>query len=427
MAGLRRRDFGRVAGGGLAAAVVGVAAPAVLRAQTQGRLIVIGGGPGGATVAKYVAKDSQGAVAVTLVEPSRRYTTCFYSNLYLAGWRSLESITHVYDKLGAYGVRLVHDRAVAVDPTAKTVRLANGETLAYDKLVVAPGIDLVYGSIEGYSEDAAQRMPHSWKAGEQTKLLRAQLEAMPDGGTFILAAPPNPFRCPPGPYERVSCVAAYFKQAKPRAKILVLDAKDSFSKQALFQEAWKTHYDGMVEWVPAEFGGKVVRVDPASLTVVTADGEQHRADVANIVPAQKAGAIAREAGLADDAGWCPIDPASMASKKARDVWVLGDACIAGDMPKSAFSANSQAKVAAMVVRGELTGSRVFPARYRNTCWSSLAPDDAVKIGANYEPTPEKIKSVDPFISQTGESREVRAQTRAEADSWYAGITADIFG
>jgi sulfide dehydrogenase [flavocytochrome c] flavoprotein chain len=421
-----RRQLTRSTGGlGLAAAMVGFPVP--LRTQARGRVIVIGGGAGGATCARYLAKDSQEVLAVTLVEEQPRYTTCFYSNLYLAGWRDFDSITHGYDGLEAAGVEIAPMRAVGVDPVAKSVRLKGGEMLTYDKLVVAPGIDLDYDSIEGYSEQTAEIMPHSWKGGVQTKLLRSQLEAMPDGGLLVITAPPEPYRCPPGPYERASLIAYYFTQAKPKSKILILDAKDTFSKQALFEEAWNTYYKGMVEWVPGEFGGTVTSVDPKAMTITSAAGDVHKADVANVVPAQEAGRIAHEAGLVDGSGWCPIVPASMRSRNQPDIFVLGDAAIASPMPKSAFSANSQAKVVAMTIRSELTGSRSFPARYRNTCWSSLAPDDTVKLGANYEPGEERIESVDPFVSAAGESRDVRAANRQEADAWYDSITADIFG
>ncbi len=421
-----RRHFTRSFGGlGLAAATIGFPLP--LRSQIKGRVVVIGGGAGGATCARYLAKESGDALAVTLVEEQASYTTCFYSNLYLAGWRDLGSLTHGYGGLEAAGVEIARARAVEIDPVARRVRLEDGGTLAYDRLVVAPGIDLNYGSIAGYSEAAAQIMPHSWKAGAQTKLLRSQLEAMPDGGLFVLAAPPDPYRCPPGPYERASLIASYFTKAKPRSKVLILDAKDKFSKQALFEEAWNRYYKGMLEWVPGEFGGKVAAVDPRAMTLTSATGEVHKADVANVVPAQTAGAIAQAAGLVDDSGWCPIVPASMASRRQPEIYVLGDAAIASPMPKSAFAANSQAKVVAMTIRSELTDTRAFPARYRNTCWSSVAPDDTVKIGASYAPGEDKLESVDAFISNVGESRDLRMANQKEADAWYESITADIFG
>jgi sulfide dehydrogenase [flavocytochrome c] flavoprotein subunit len=424
--GISRREFGMAAGSAGLALGTGGVAPTLLKAA-EGRVVVIGGGPGGATVAKYLAGDSNGALAVTLVQSTPQFTTCFYSNLYLAGYRDFDSITHGYDALrDKYGIDVVIDTATEIDPAGRKVTLAGGRVLDYDRLVVAPGIDILYDSLEGYSEAAAEVMPHAWQAGPQTQLLRRQIEAMEPGGLFILAAPPDPFRCPPGPYERVCSVAHHFKQRNPSAKILILDAKEKFSKQALFEDAWAKYYDGMIEWVPGEFGGRVIAVDPAAMTVTT-DDETFDAAVANIVPAQAAGAIARHAGLADDSGWCPIVPATMQSRISPEIHVVGDACIPGDMPKSAFSANSQAKVCAMAIRAALTGSDPFPARFRNTCWSTLAPEDAVKIGASYEATEEKIASIEGFVSALGESAEVRAQTRAEADAWYASITEDVFG
>jgi len=426
MQSVTRRDFGVAAGAtGLALGAAGMA-PRLL-AAAEGRVVVIGGGPAGATVAKYVAKDADGALAVALVQDTSPFTTCFYSNLYLAGYRDFDSITHDYDALReAYGVDVIIDRAIEVDPVGRKVTLAGGRVLEYDRLVVAPGIDILYDSIEGYSKAAAEAMPHAWQAGPQTQLLRRQIEAMAQGGLFLLAAPAEPYRCPPGPYERACSVAHHFKQHNPNAKILILDAKESFSKQGLFEDAWAKHYPDMIEWVPGEFGGKVIAVDPDAMTVTT-EYETYRAAVANIVPAQAAGAIARQAGLADDTGWCPIMPATLQSQMNQEIHVLGDACIAGDMPKSAFSANSQAKVCAMAIRAALTNAEAFPPRFRNTCWSTVAPDDAVKVGATYQATEEKIAKVDGFISETGESSEVRSETRAEADAWYASITEDVFG
>ena len=317
-----RRQFTRGSGSlGLAAATVGFPVP--LRGQARGRVVVIGGGAGGATCARYLAKESRGALAVTLVEEQVIYTTCFYSNLYLAGWRDFASITRGYDRLASAGVMKLRARAVAVDPVAKSVRLENGTKIAYDKLVIAPGIDLKYGAIGGYSEAAARKMPHAWKAGAQTSLLRSQLEAMPDGGLLVITVPPEPYRCPPGPYERASLIASYFTQAKPRSKILILDAKDKFSKQALFEEAWNAYSKGMIEWVPGAFGGTATAVDTKAMTITTAAGDIHKADVANVVPAQEAGRIAHEAGLVDDSGWCPILPASMRARNQPDIHTTG--------------------------------------------------------------------------------------------------------
>lgn len=420
---LSRRTF---VGAGIAAAALN--APSLYAASHGGKpnVVVIGGGAGGATVARYLAKDSAGAINVTLIEPSRTYYTCFFSNLYIAGFRDLQSIAHSYGKLAAEsGVNVVHDWAIGIDREARTVSLAGGATLPYDRLVLSPGIDFVNGAVPGWDVTSQNKMPHAYKAGSQTELLKAQIEAMPEGGTFAMVAPPNPYRCPPGPYERISMVAHKLKAENPTAKILVLDPKENFSKQGLFEEGWNTHYAGMVERIGPEFGGANVSVDPEAMTV-TVDGEVTKVDVCNVIPAMKAGRIVEIAGL-NDGNWAPIDPHSMRSKIDGNVYVLGDATIAGDMPKSGFSANSQAKVAAMAIRGELLGSRVFPAKYSNTCWSLIDTDNGVKVGASYEATDEKIAKVDGFVSQTGEDADLRKRTYEESLGWYAGITADMFG
>lgn len=410
-----------------AAAMASLSSPAVL-AEGHGkpRVVVIGGGAGGATVARYIAKDSKGEVDVTLIEPTRTYFTCFFSNLYLGGFKDIDDLGHTYGTLAAeYGVNVVHDWAVAVDRDSKTVSLAGGSTLSYDKLILSPGIDFVDDAVEGWSLAAQNAMPHAYKGGSQTELLKAQIMAMPEGGTFAMVAPPNPYRCPPGPYERVSMVAHVLKANNPTAKIIVADPKDKFSKQALFQEGWANHYAGMVDWIGSDFGGGNVSVDPNAMTL-TIDGEETKVDVCNVIPAMKAGRIVEIAGVTDD-NWAPVNAADMSTKADADVYVLGDASQQGDMPKSGFSANSQAKVCANAVRGALTGSKVFPAKFSNTCWSLIDTDDGVKVGATYEATDEKIAKVDGFISATGEDSATRKATYEESEGWYAGITADMFG
>jgi sulfide dehydrogenase [flavocytochrome c] flavoprotein subunit len=419
---LNRRAF---IGTGIATAAA-LNAPMVM-GQAKPRVVVIGGGAGGATGARYIAKDSKGAVEVTLVEANPIYTTCFFSNLYIGGFREFESLQHGYDKMAATGVTVINDLATGVDRAAKTVTLAGGAVLPYDRLVLSPGIDFRDGSVPGWSVDAhAEIMPHAYKAGPQTQLLKAQIEAMPQGGTFAMIAPPNPYRCPPGPYERISMVAWLLSQKNPTAKILIVDPKEKFSKQGLFEDGWSRHYPGMVERVGPDFGGDKVEVRPDTMEVVI-DGSAQKVDVCNVIPGQMAGKIAQIAGVTDEKGWAPVLPDSMKSKMNENVFVLGDSSAQGDMPKSGFSANSQAKVAAMAIRGELTGSKVFPAKYSNTCWSLLAADDGVKVGASYEPTPEKIASTSSFISQNGEDAGLRKQTYEESIGWYEGITADIFG
>ncbi|TMV09727.1 NAD(P)/FAD-dependent oxidoreductase [Ruegeria sediminis] len=418
---LNRRTF---LGTGVAVAAA-LQAPMVLGAGKP-RVVVIGGGAGGATAARYIAKGSQGAIDVTLVEPTRTYYTCFFSNLYLGGFREMPSLAHSYGKLaGNYGINVVHDWAVGIDRDARTVTLAGGGTLPYDRLILSPGIDFVEGAVEGWGLAAQNRMPHAYKAGSQTELLKSQIEAMPEGGTFAMVAPPNPFRCPPGPYERVSMVAHILKERNPTAKIVVADPKTNFSKMALFQEGWAKHYNGMIDWIGGDFGGGNVSVDPDAMTV-TIDGEQIKVDVCNVIPAMKAGRICELAGITDD-NWVPVDGRTMQSRMDQNIHVLGDASAQGDMPKSGFSANSQAKVAAMAVQAALTDAKLFPAKFSNTCWSLIAANDGVKVGATYEATEDKIAKVDGFISQTGEDAELRQATYEESIGWYAGITSDMFG
>lgn len=414
-----RRKFLGVATGALSA-------PAVLvEGSGKPRVVVIGGGAGGATAARYIAKDSDGAIDVTLVEPSQVYFSCFFSNLYIGGLKSIEDIGHTYGALAAkYGINVIHDWAVAVDRGGKAATLAGGQVLPYDKLILAPGIDFVEGSVQGWNLSAQNKMPHAYEAGSQSQLLRTQIENMPKGGVYAMVAPPNPYRCPPGPYERISMVAHVLKTTNPSAKIIIADPKSKFSKMALFEDGWATHYPGMIDWIGEDFGGGEVSVDPDQMTL-TIDGEEMAVDVCNVIPAMKAGRIAELAGVTDGR-WAPVRSVDMSSETDPDVYVLGDASQQGDMPKSGFSANSQAKVCANAVRGSLTGSRIFPPRYSNTCWSLIAVNDGVKVGATYEATEEKIARVDGFISQVGENTELRKTTYEESENWYSAISADMF-
>lgn len=419
-----RRNF--LIGGGTLLGAGMLGAPATL-GQAKPRVVVIGGGPGGATAAKYIAKDSAGAIEVTLVEPKAQFTTCFHSNLYLGGVKTFEEITHSYDKLAAnYGIKIARQMASAIDREKKQVVLADGSRLSYDRLVVSPGIELKYDSVPGWGKAHEEKMPHAWVAGPQTQLLRKQLEAVPDGGVIVMVAPPNPYRCPPGPYERVSMMAYSLKKAgKTKSKIFVIDPKETFSKQGLFQQGWERHYPGMVEWLGPKIHDGLKSVDPATMTVTTGFETYKNCALVNIIPAQSAGKIALDAGLANASGFCPINAENMQSTFDSSIYVLGDSSIAGDMPKSGFSANSQAKVAAMMIRGELTGARTFPARYTNTCWSLIADDDTVKVGGVYEPKPDKITASSTFVSKTDETAEFRKATQTENIGWYSGIVADM--
>jgi len=424
MTNLSRRQFATLFGAGAAA----LATPTYLRAQGKPRAVIIGGGAGGATAARYIAKDSNGEIDVTLIDASDKYTTCFFSNLYIGGYRDFASITHSYDTLQSnYGITKVTGMAMSVDRAGKMVKMADGTEIPYDRLIVAPGIDLIYDSVEGYSEEAAQIAPHSWKAGPQTKLLHDKLHALEDGQNVVMVAPPNPYRCPPGPYERVSMMAHVLKsKGFKNSQIIVIDPKPKFSKQALFQEGWAKHYEGMVEWYGPDVHGGIGAVDAKAGTVET-DLDTFEGGLLNVITKQKAGMIATQAGLTNDSGFCEIDATSMRSMVDENIFVIGDACIAGAMPKSGFSANSQAKVAAMNLRGDLVKSKVFPAKYSNTCWSLIDTDDGVKVGAQYAPQDGKIASTSKFISQTGEDAGMRKATYEESVGWYAGITKDMFG
>jgi sulfide dehydrogenase [flavocytochrome c] flavoprotein subunit len=400
----------------------------IARAQAKPRVVVIGGGPGGATAAKYIAKDSQGAIEVTLIEPKSAFVTCFHSNLYLGGFKSMAEITHGYDKLAStYGIKHVKQWANAIDRAKKEVVLADNSRVPYDKLIVAPGIDLKYDSVPGWGKEHEEVMPHAWLAGPQTELLKKQLDGVKDGGTIVMVAPPNPYRCPPGPYERVSMMAHALKASgRGKSKIIVIDPKENFSKQGLFQAGWEKHFGGMVEWLGPKVHDGLKSVDPKTMTVTTGFETYKNCALVNVIPAQSAGKIAIDAGLTNASGFCPINPESMASSVDPDIYVLGDSSIAGDMPKSGFSANSQAKVAAMAVRGELVKSRVFPAKYANTCWSMITTDDTIKVGGAYEAKDGKIAASSTFVSKVDETAEYRKQVQAENIGWYAGISADIF-
>ena len=399
--------------------------PRAGHAQSAARVVVVGGGFGGATLARFVrAYDPR--VDVTLVETNAAYTACPYSNQVVAGLRDISAQRFGY--AGLAGIKLVHGTAAAVDPAAKRVTLTDGSTLGYDRLVLSPGVDMAYGALPGYDEAAAGAMPHAWKAGAQTELLRRQLEAMPDGGTVVISVPANPYRCPPGPYERASLVAYYLKARKPRSKLLVLDSKDAFSKQKLFEAGWQALYPGILERVSQSDGGAVTSVDPATRTFKTDFGD-HEADVGNVIPPQRAGRIAVAAGVADRTGWCPIDPVTFESRLVPGIHVIGDAAIAGAMPKSAFAANAQAKACAQALVALLGGAQPPEPLLMNTCYSMLAPGQAISIAGAYRPANGVLADVDGAggTSPLDAPPEFRAREAGYADAWFRTITAETYG
>ena len=407
-----------------------LAVPAILHAQAaRARLVVIGGGFGGATAARF-ARITYPWLDVTLIEPQAKFVTCPYGNLILAGTRKLADITHSYDGLRNRGVKIVKDWASGIDPVKRSVRTRGGTTIFYDRLIVSPGIALKWGAIEGYDEAASQLMPHAWVPadGGQTALLRKQLEAMPDGGVVGIAIPGNPFRCPPGPYERISMIAQYLKQAKPKSKILALDAKDAFSKQGLFQDGWKQLYGDMIEWVPLAKDGKIVKIDAREKILQSEFGVKHKVAVANVIPPQSAAKIAIDAGLADASGWVPINPKTFEAKAAPGIHVIGDANNAAPMPKSGFVASNTAKHAVACAAAMLRNEAVPEAVYFNTCYSHVGPDYGISVVGTYRPTDTAIVEVPNSggVSPRGDNAEQRRLEAGYIDGWYRAITRDAF-
>ncbi|WP_027014231.1 NAD(P)/FAD-dependent oxidoreductase [Comamonas composti] len=407
----------------------GLSMPALVRAGNgAARVVVVGGGFGGATAARYLRRLAP-QLQVTLVEPAQRFYTCPFSNLYLAGLRSWESIGHGYDELRAAGVEVVHARAEDVDAGARRLRLDGGQTLTWDRLVLSPGVDMRWNALEGYDQAAAELAPHAWKAGAQTLLLRRQMQAMKDGGTFVMVIPDNPFRCPPGPYERAAMVAHYFKQHKPRSKILLLDAKENFSKKALFLQGWKALYGDMIEWLGVSRDGQAVRVDARRREVETVFGALHQADVLNVIPPQKAGLIAERAGVTDASGWAPVKGENFESTQVPGIHVLGDASFAGPMPKSGFAANNQGKMAAVAIAAELSGQTVPAASYANTCYSLIGPGYGISVAGIYKAEQGRLIDVPGTVGispMEGDAAFRAAEARYGA-AWYAAISEEIWG
>ncbi len=435
MSMITRRNFIKLtAAAGTAAGAMGF--PYLSRAAGGGKVVVVGGGVGGATTAKYL-RMMDSSLEVTLIEPNEHYYTCFMSNEVLSGERSIETIKFGYDGLKKHGVKVVKAGAAAIDPAAKKVTVTTGDSFSYDRLVVSPGVSFKWDAIEGYSEEVADKqMPHAWKAGPQTMLMRKQLEEMKDGGVVVIAPPGNPFRCPPGPYERASQIAHYLKQHKPKSKIIILDAKEKFSKQGLFTGGWKELYgygtdNSMIDWRPPSQQGAVQRVDAAKMAVYAGEfGDEIKADVINVIPPQQAGQIAIDAGLADDSGWCPVDKRTFESSKHKGVYVIGDACDAAKMPKSGYAANSQAKVTAAAIVASLQGKDMVEPSYVNTCYSIVGEDYGISVAAvyRYDADNNMIAGVEGAggLTPGDASAEARKREVMYAHSWFENITHDIF-
>lgn len=425
----RRKFIKLAAGAGTLLTTLGPLAACSTGGKTSGRVIIVGGGFGGSTCAKYL-KRFDPDLDVTLIESANRFVTCPFSNAVLSGFREMSDISHNYSSQEKRGVKVIHATVQEVDAAGKKVTLGNGKTLAYDRLVLSPGIDFKWDEVEGMTEADAQTLPHAWKGGAQTTLLRDQLMAMPDGGVVVIAPPANPFRCPPGPYERASLIAHYLKQHKPKSKIIILDAKDKFSKQPLFTQAWEELYPGMIEWVSGSEGGRIDLIDVTAHTLETEAGDIHKADVVNFIPPQKAGDIVHKAGLTNTDGWCPVNQRSFESSTQAGIHIIGDASVAGKMPKSGFAANSQGKVCAAAIVSSIHGTTMPEPSYVNTCYSLVTPDYGISVAAVYRYSKEqgiyKVKGSG-GVSPMEADLSYREKEARYAVGWYDSITADTFG
>jgi len=417
-----RRQFVKWLGGSLATA--SLAYPLIGRAIHKGRVAVIGGGYSGATAAKYL-RLADPAIAVTLFEKNRRFISCPGSNLVLGGERTMEDITFDYDMLASrHGVSVLHHEVTDIDPVTRTVVTA-GMREIYDRIIVAPGIDFRWKDIEGYDESVTTTLPHAWRTGEQVLLLRQQLAQMEDGGTVIISVPPQPFRCPAAPYERASQIAYYLANQKPASKIIILDANNSFIKQALFEQGWAKYYPGVITWIPN--AGHVIRADAATCTLFT-EFEQYQGTVVNLIPPQRAGIIAGGVGLADASGWCPINQQTFESTLHPGIHVIGDACIAGALPKSGYAANSAAKICAAAVAALINGNRPAEPSFVNTCYSLITPTHGISAAMVYRLEAGEIVEVEGAggyspLTASEIDRELEARY---ARSWIKSITTDIF-
>lgn len=396
-------------------------------APAKAQVVVIGGGYGGATAAKYVRLFSNHKIQVVLIEPQSQFISCPMSNLVIGGSKSLSDITSSYDTLSSkHGVTVVRDKATAIDPQTKTVSLQNGTRINYDKLVLSPGVDMVFDSIEGLqAANTSGHILQAWKAGPETLALRKQLEAMPDGGVYAITVPEAPYRCPPGPYERASQVAHYFKQSKPKSKVLILDANpDVTSKAGLFKKFWSDNYKDIIEYRPNH---KVIAVDQTSIRFDVQ--EPVKADVMNVLPAMRAGAIAMQTGLATaNNRWCGIHYQTFESVAAKDIHILGDAILAAPaMPKSGHMANSHAKVAAAAIVAQLSELEVNPTPYlTNTCYSYVSDKLVVHVASVHQYLGEE-KTYKTVPGSGGLSSEANAIEGTYAWNWAQNIWADSLG
>jgi sulfide dehydrogenase [flavocytochrome c] flavoprotein chain len=419
-----RRQFLKSAAAGATAA----AFPAPMLAQGAGpHVVVIGGGFGGASCARALRKADPN-IKITLVEANAIYTAPPRSNSVIAGLAELQQQQFGYDRIKAAGIEVALSAATAIDPAKKSVALAGGATLDYERLVISPGIEFRAGAIQGYDASAMALMPPAYNNAAEVAIIRRQLEAMEDGGTVVVSSPVNPARCPPAPYERASLIAHYLKAKKPKSKVIVLDAKESFTMQKLFEAAWAELYPGMIEWVGLSQGGALSEVDAATRTLST-DFDKYKAAVASIIPPQKASRVAELAQVADRTGWCPVDAVTFESKLQKNIHVIGDAAIAGTMPRSASAAHSQAQICAAAIAALLAGRTPAAPTLTSSCYSLIAPDYAISQKGIYRSADDQYAEAEggPVISSEHAPRETRKREADEAQEWFKTITAEAFG
>jgi sulfide dehydrogenase [flavocytochrome c] flavoprotein subunit len=407
--------------------VSGLSLATSLRA-TKARVVIVGAGFAGSTCALRL-RQLDPAIEVSLIDPVEHYATCPMSNEVLAGLRDMASITVSRDGVRRAGVRFVRERVAGIDASGRSVRFEGGRALPFDRLVVAPGIRFLWNKPEGYDEAAAQIMPHAWQAGAQTQRLAMQLRAMDDGGVVAISVPSGLLRCPPAPYERASLIAQYLSQHKRRSKVLIFDSNNHFPRQDVFTDAWQSLYPGMIEWIAPTQDGAVVRVDTASMTLYTGNAE-HPVAVANIIPPQAPGQVAADAGLASEHGWCPITPRTFESQLVGNVHVIGDACIADAMPKSASAAYSQAGQCASAIALLLAGHEVPAPTFDSVCYSMLGPERAISIHGHFNTEDARIVAADSAATSTPAASSSAAADGAQearaAQRWYRSIRADAF-
>lgn len=422
---MKRRQFVQSLGAGSAIAGLGLMSGCATTGSGA-KVVVVGGGYGGATAAKYVRMFSDQSIEVTLIEPNAAFISCPISNLVIGGHKTMADITTPYDNLSKrHGVKVVRDMVASIDPAKRTVKLASGGELPYDRLILSPGIDFMMESMPGMAKaGASDKVLHAWKAGPQTQALRQQLEAMPDGGVYALSIPLAPYRCPPGPYERACMVASYFKKAKPKSKVVIFDANDDItSKKGLFMKAWDEHYKGMIDYRPKH---KVVDVDAATNTLKFEFNDDFKAGVANVIPNMRAGDIAVKTGLATaNARWCEVDFLTFESKAHKNIHVLGDSIqIAPAMPKSGHMANQHGKTCAAAVVSLLQGKEPpsLPI-YANTCYSFVTAEDVVHVASVHAYDAEK-KTMVTVPGSGGLSSAANELEGRYALAWARNIWAD---